>query len=451
MNRAPIALLGGAPVVERDTHRRWPELGDDARGAVARVLDRGVLSGSNAPEAIAFESEFAAFVDARYALLTQSGTSALHLALACAGIGTGDHVIVPAYSFIASALAVLHAGAIPIFADVDAETGLLDPRSTVAALTPRTRAVMPVHVHGASADLGSLLDLVHERRLLLIEDAAQAHGATWCGRPVGAIGTAGGFSLQSSKNLGVGEGGVFVTNDAALAEGANRLRNFGQGVHLSDRQSFEPSRPLDSQRALESLGIGWMYRGNELSAALARAALARLPAHTSRCQMHAERLSLALRALPGVLPPKIPEGSSSVHHKFRVRIDVARAGVDLPPRAFRDLLLRALRAEGLEVVLWQTTLLPEHDLFHDRSGFGAGWPWSADPETDFDAAYDPARFPGARALLDSSLVLFSQSCPLIAQDTALVDRYAEAFARVWDQREALCAWARRTGGTSDRV
>jgi perosamine synthetase len=450
MSRAPIALLGGAPVVDRAAHRHWPELGQPAAEAVARVLERGVLSGPNAPESVAFEAEFAAFVDARHALLTHSGTSALHLALACCGIGTGDHVIVPAYSFIATALAVLHAGAIPIFADVDADTGLIDPQAAAAALTPRTRALMPVHVHGAAANLAALSELAHAHGLALVEDAAQAHGASFRGRPVGALGSAGGFSLQSSKNLGVGEGGVFVTNDAALAETANRLRNFGQDVLLSDRQTFDPLRPLDGSRALESLGIGWMYRGNELTAALGRAALAQLPARTAQCQMHAERLSSALAKLPGVLPPRIAEGSTSVHHKLRIRIDVAQAGVELAPRAFRDLLMRALRAEGLEVVLWQTGVLPEQALFHNRRGFGAGWPWSADTQTDFDTAYDPARFPRARALLDSSFVLFSQSCPLIAQDTALVDGYAEAFARVWEQREALCAWAKRATDSSGR-
>lgn len=165
----------------------------------------------------------------------------------------------------------------------------------------------------------------------------------------------------------------------------------------------------------------------------------------SRCQQHAQQLSSALASLPGVLPPAIPATSSSVHHKFSVRIDMRRAGVDLPARTFRDALLEALHAEGMEVVLWQDRVLLEHRLFHERVGFGRGWPWSADSETDFDRRYDPQLFPAARGLLDSSIVLFSQSYPLIAQDTAMVDRYAEAFARVWEHREAVCAWARARG------
>jgi perosamine synthetase len=437
-----IALLGGTPVLGSAAHRSWPQLSDATQSAVQRVLERGVLSGAHAPESLALEAELAAFVQARYALLTHSGTSALQIATAAAGVGEGDHVLMPAYSFVATPLAVVQAGAIPIFVDIDIESGMLDARALRDSFTPRTRALMPVHIHGAAADMGPLLSLARDHGLAVIEDAAQAHGATWAGRPVGAIGTAGAFSLQSSKNLGVGEGGAFVTNDPHLAERANRIRNFGQSLRLADRSDYDPARPLDSSLGLESLEPGGMYRGNELTAAIARAALPQLPAATSRCQENAARLSAALRQLPGVLPPVIPHGSTSVHHKYRVRFDLERAGVELPARAFRDALMIALRAEGAEVVLWQSAALPAHPIFQERRGFGRGFPWSSDRDSDFAELYNPARFPRAQALLDSSLLLFSQSHPLIAQEAALVDRYAEAFARVWEQRHALCEWAR---------
>jgi perosamine synthetase len=427
-----LALLGASPVLARSLHRRWPMIGGAERAAVMRVLDRGILSGANAPEATALEDEFAAWVGAKHCLLTHCGTSALHIALTAAGVRAGDHVIVPAYSFVATAHAVLHAGAIPIFIDVDPRTGLLDVEATAAGLTHRTRAIMPVHVHGCPADLGPLMELASKRQLVLIEDAAQAHGATYNGRPVGPIGTAGGFSLQSSKNLSAGEGGLFVTNDSAIAEAANRLRNFGQDVSLDDRRSFHPERPLDGTRPLDARGIGWMYRGNEMMAAFARAQLERLPEHTARCQKNAARLSRSLAELPGVFPPEVPAGRSSVHHKFRVRLDPRAAGVRCEStRAWRDVVAEALRAEGLEVVTWQSDVMPAQGAFQERTGFGDGWPFGTDRETDFRSAYDPTRFPNARALLDGSIVLFSQSCPLIAQDDDVVDRYAEAFARVW--------------------
>ena len=445
MTQDRIALLGGSPSVDRGAHRRWPEVTEEERRAVARVLDRAVLSGSTAPESVAFEDEFARFVGAKHAVLTHCGTSALHLAVATLGIEAGDHVVVPAYSFVATALAVLHAGAIPLFADIDPATGQMDPASAEAAITSRTRAVMPVHVHGCPADLDALGALAAKKGLALVEDAAQAHGATYNGRPVGAIGRTGAFSLQSSKNLSAGEGGIFVTNDPELAETANRLRNFGQDVHLVDRASFDLDRPLDGGRSLESLCIGWMYRGNEMMAAFARAQLSRLADATARAQANAERLRRALSALPGVSMMGSPKGAVSVHHKVRVQLDPKAAGLALSPLVLRNVMRKALVAEGLEVVLWQTASLPWQCTFRGREGFGGGWPWSTDRETDFARSYDPARFPNTQRLLDGSVVLFSQSCPLIAQTGEMVDRYAEAFARVWKERHALEAWAKREG------
>ncbi|MEA2747688.1 MAG: hypothetical protein QOI41_1831 [Myxococcales bacterium] len=441
-----LAIFGGTPTLGRSRHRRWPDLGEDERSAVARVIARGVLSGPRAPESMAFEDEFARFASAKHALLTHSGTSALHLALAASGLRAGDHVLVPAYSFVATPLAVLHAGGIPIFVDVEETTGLLDIDAARAALTSRTRAIMPVHVHGCAADMGSVSKLAKEHGLLVVEDAAQAHGATWNGQAVGALGSAGGFSLQSSKNLGVGEGGVLVTNDDAVADAADALRNFGQTQEPREggrRMSTDLERPLDTGRAPPSGRVGWMYRGNEVSAAIARAALAHLPERTERCQDNADRLARALSDLPGVSPPYVPRGSTSVHHKFRVRLDPQRAGVAASARALRDATMRALQAEGLEVVLWQTQPLPAHPVFRAREGLGGGWPWSNDRETTYDTLYDPARFPRTQQLLDGSVVLFSQSCPLIAQDASTVDAYADAFRRVWAHREQLVSGSER--------
>jgi perosamine synthetase len=446
-----IALFGGSPAIGLDAHQLWPVIGDDERAAVARVLDRNVLSGATAPECVALERELASYAGVKTALLTHSGTSALHLAVAAAGIGAGDHVLVPAYSFVATPLSVLHCGAIPIFVDVDEATGLMDPVATAAAITPRTRAVMPVHMHGCAADLGPFLALAERHKLALIEDAAQAHGATWNGKPVGSIGRAAAFSFQSSKNLGIGEGGALLTNDDALAEEANRLRTFGQDVALSERDTFDAERPLDGTRALQSGRIGWMYRGNELAAAIARASLAKLPARTKLCQENAEHLTRALAALPGVLPPSIPQGSTSVHHKFRVRLDPVAAGVNLSPIALRDATIRALRAEGLEVVLWQNAPLSAQPVFQRLEGFGGGWPWSADRETDYRALYAPARFPRTQRLLDGSLILFSQSRPLIGQSRATVDKYIEAFTRVWAQRQEIATWWAAQAGQAEKA
>jgi dTDP-4-amino-4,6-dideoxygalactose transaminase len=437
-----LALFGGTPVLTRGSHRLWPIIGEEERRAVARVLDRGILSGPFAPESRALEEEFASFVGAKHCLLTHCGTSALLLALAAVGVRAGDEVIVPAYSFVATPLAVLHAGAIPVFADVDSATGCLDPVAAEAAVTPRTRAIMPVHMHGCAADLGRLIEVARRHDLVVVEDAAQAHGATFAGRPVGAVGAAGGFSMQSSKNLSAGEGGLFVTTDAAIADEAASVRNFGQDVSRADEADYDLARPLDAASGHDARRIGSMYRGSEMMAAFARAQLAKLPERTARCQRNAEHLARALSSLPGVTPPHIPPGRTSVHHKFRVQLDPEGAGLALAPEQLRDAVMLALRAEGVEVVLWQSVPLPAQGVFQRRDPSG-GFPRPREGGADLAVNYDPLRYPRTRALLEGSVVLFSQSCPLIAQSDDVIERYVEAFGRVWHHREDLAEWTTR--------
>ncbi|MDP9035803.1 MAG: DegT/DnrJ/EryC1/StrS family aminotransferase [Myxococcota bacterium] len=442
-----LALFGGAPVLSRQSHRLWPVVGDEERAAVARVLDRGVLSGPFAPEAVALEQEFARFVGAKHCLLTHCGTSALTIALAGAGVGPGDEVIVPAYSFVATPLSVMQVGAIPVFVDVDSATGCIDPSGVEAAITSLTRAIMPVHMHGCPADMRALNDTARRHGLRVIEDAAQAHGATFDGRPVGALGAAGGFSLQSSKNLAAGEGGLFVTNDDAIAMEAASVRNFGQDIGLAGANEYDLARPLDGTRALESRRSGSMYRGNEMMAAFARAQLARLAERTAACQRKAERLAHALSEFPGVTPPRTPPGARAVHHKFPVHIDPKQAGVSLPPERLRDAVMQALRAEGLEVVLWQHAPLPAQAIFQRAAGSRRHAVGRMDDSgvggTDLSLNYQPARYPRTKGLLDGTLMLFSQSCPLIAQPDDVVDRYAQAFERVWRHRSELATWSER--------
>jgi dTDP-4-amino-4,6-dideoxygalactose transaminase len=381
-------------------------------------------------------------VGAKHALLTHSGTSALEIALAAAGVNAGDEVILPAYSFVATAMAPLLCGALPIFVDVRPDTGNLDPALLEGALSKRTRAILPVHVHGCPADLGAIGAFAAAHDLVVVEDAAQAHLATYRGRPVGAIGTAGGFSLQSSKNLGCGEGGVFVTNDDDAFAHANRIRNFGQNVAPSTLP-LDLAHPLDGGPMVSSF-VGSMYRGNEMMAAFARAQLEKLPARTAACQESAAFLAGRLAELDGVLPPTVPDDRTSVHHKFRVRFDLEAAGLSgVPPRAFRDALVEVLRAEGVEVVYWQTDILPGHPLFADKLSHGEGWPVPEERLSRLAENYDASRYPKARALLEQSVVLFSQSHPLIGQSRETVALYAEAFAKVWAHRASVAERARK--------
>lgn len=422
-----LGPLGPVQLVDKNSHTLWPILDDECKKAVLGVLDRGVLSGSFATESMAFQEEFADFVGAKHALLTHSGTSALIVALAAAGVGPGDEVIVPAYTFVATPLAVVACGGIPVFADVDPLTGNVTAETARPWLSPRTRALMPVHVHGNPFDLDELKALAASVGVLVVEDAAQAHGATYKGQKVGALAAGGGFSLQSSKNLGAGEGGVYVTNDYDQAELANQIRNFGQDLHLNEAGRGDASRPLDGWRSMESLRPGSMYRGNELMAAVARALLKKLPARTQAAQDNAERLSARLRALPGVLPPESRADRTSVHHKYRVRIDPKAAGLEeFSALRIRNALVAALKATGFETTLWEKTTQTAQSVFAKR--------------TDLPAhvlANYHAEFPATQALLDHSFLLFTQSCPLIAQPAKVVDAYGAAFERLWEQRVAI--------------
>ena len=400
------------------------------------VLDRGVLSGPFAPEVRGLEREWAAYVGAKHALATNSGTAALHVALIAAGLGPGDHVIVPAFTFVATALAVLHAGAVPVFADIEPRTLGLDPAAVERAITPATRAVMPVHMHGTPCEIDALVELCARRGLVLIEDAAQAHGATHAGRKVGTFGALGCFSVQSSKSLPAGEGGLVVTGDDALLARANRARMFGEDVRLEDEASYRIERALDGSRAYDSLGMGWMYRTNELTAAIARAQLRKLDGFNAAAQRNAAALSRRLAQLPGVTPPAVRDGDTSCFHKYRVRLDARARGIDAPAARVRDAVRGALVAEGVEAVLWQTRPVPGQGLFRDRAGLGGKpCPWDLAAPVD----YDLAQYPETSALLDSSLVLFSHTCPIAAQPLALVEAYAGAFERVWEHLPELVA------------
>ena len=422
----PLAIHGGAPAVPAGGHVCWPVLGEDERRAVLGVLERGVLSGQLAPEVRGLEREFAAFIGSRYCLATNSGTAALHLALIGAGIQPGDEVIVPAFTFVATAMAVLHQGAVPVFVDVEARTFGMDPAKVEAAIGPRTRAIVPVHLHGVPCELEPIREIAARRGLRLIEDSAQAIGARYRGRMAGTIGLAGCYSLQSSKSMASGEGGILVTDDETVFRKAQAARMFGEDTRPEDEASYDLAHALDGNRAYDSAAVGWNYRTTELAAAVARVQLRRLPEWNARALAHAELLSRRLRELPGVTPPEVPPDRVPAFHKYRVQLDASKLGVDAPPLRVREAMLRALAAEGCEVVLWQTRPVPGQSLFQ-----------RLDPRR-----YELAQYPQTTRILERSLCLFSQTYPLVAQPRALVEAYAEAFARVWMRIGEVAATSR---------
>jgi dTDP-4-amino-4,6-dideoxygalactose transaminase len=288
-------------------------------------------------EVEAFEAEFAATCGVRHAIGVASGTAALGLALRAAGVLPGDEVIVPAHTFIASALGVVHAGARPVLVDVEDDTGLIDADAASAAITTRTAAILGVHLYGQACDAAALSALARSHGLLFVEDAAQAHGASWRGRPVGTLGDVGCFSFYPSKNLGaLGDGGAVVTADPAIAERVLMLRNLGQrakGEHVM---------------------LGENLRLHGLQAALLRVKLPHLADWNAARRRHAARYRELLPEAVRVVRER--EESPSVHHVFAVRVPD------------RDALAVRLRELGVATGIHYRPALHEQPPFRAQHG-----------------------------------------------------------------------------------
>jgi len=277
--------------------------------AVARVVRSGILtnkSGSG-PQVTQFESSFASYVGTRFAVALNSGTAALHVALLAAGVGQGDEVIVPSFTFVATAEMVALTGARPVFADIDPATYCIDPEEVGAAITSRTKAVIPVHLYGLPADMGPIMDLAEEHGLTVIEDAAQAVGGEYKGKRAGSLGHVGCFSFYGSKNMVTGEGGMLTTNSLESADVARTIRNHGEN------------------RLYQSSMLGHNYRMPELEAAIGNVQLKKLPKFLEDRARNAKALTEALSSFDEVQLPSEPEGYRHGWYVYTLRLRGANA------------------------------------------------------------------------------------------------------------------------------
>ncbi len=304
-----------------------PLIGDEEREAVDRVLRSGMVA--QGPEVAAFEDEFAAVVGGRRCVAVNSGTSALHLAFLAGGIGPGDEVIVPSFTFAATANSVALTGATPVFADIEPDHFNLDPDAVAAAITPRTRAIMPVHLYGHPAAMDRFSDLAEQRDLLLFEDAAQAHAASLHGRPVGSWSLAGSFSFYPTKNMTSGEGGMVTTASDELARTVQLLRNQGM------------------EKRYENEVVGFNARMTDLHAAIGRVQLRQLAGWTKQRQANAAFLD---ENLDGVVVPPVADGAVHVYHQYTVRV----------PGHDRDAFAAELAARGVGSGVYYP--IPNHRL-----------------------------------------------------------------------------------------
>jgi dTDP-4-amino-4,6-dideoxygalactose transaminase len=306
-----------------------PHIGEAEIEAAVAVLRSGrVVQG---PEVAAFEAEFTKVSGTAECVAVNSGTSALQLALLAMGIGPGDEVIVPSFSFAASANAVRLVGADPVFADIEPDSFCVDPDAVEALVGPRTVAIMPVHLYGHPADMTRLAAIAERHSLAIIEDACQAHGASVDGKPVGSFGAAGTFSFYPTKNMHALEGGMVSTDDPKLARTLRLLRNQGM-----------------EQRYQNEI-VGANMRMTDVSAAIGRVQLGRLDEWTEQRRANAARLDAGLADVPGVVVPPVAPGARHIYHQYTVRVPQGR-----------DAALEQLNAAGVGSAVYYP--IPIHRL-----------------------------------------------------------------------------------------
>lgn len=351
-----LAINGGRKLRTKE-FLKWPAYDENEERLILEVLRSGNWwrgPEQNIPESKVrqFEIKFAQYHDARYGVAVTNGTAALEIALKAGGVGAGDEVIVPAYTFIATATAVLTVNAVPIFVDLDPETYCIDPAKVKAAITKRTRAIIPVHFAGNISDMDKIMDIAGENNLLVIEDCAQAHGSKWKAKGVGSIGDMGAFSFQQSKTMTAGEGGIIITNSEDLSKKCYSYHHIGR---IEGKPFYEHHRLAGNERMTE-----WQ-------AAILLAQLERLGEQTKTRYHNARYLTKLLSPIPGIGVLKENAGVTIRGYLIYIFRYFKREFQGLSPQRFME----ALNAEGIPCSSGYPLPLYSNPLFREgRFSFG---------------------------------------------------------------------------------
>lgn len=420
-----LAILGGSPVRKEDFPNR-KSMGKEEIEAAKRVLDSDVLSGfvgapgnffNGGKEVKQFENQWAEAYGFKYAISVNSWTTGLQVAVGAVGIEPGDEVICSPYTMSASATSVLFYGGIPVFADIERDRYTLDPKSIEERISPRTKAILVVHLFGYPANMDAIMAIAKKYNLKVIEDAAQAPGVYYKNRPVGAIGDIGGFSLNFHKHIHTGEGGLLVTHDDTIALRSQLIRNHGENA-------TEAYGVTDISNT-----IGSNYRFTEIQAAIGYEQFKKLHGFLEHRKEIGAYLTSRLQSIEGLHVQQIEEGSTHSYYMFPIRFDENVFGVS------RNLFLRAVSAELPKPNYWDTTPLAEayvkplylNPVYQQKIAIGKkGFPFNMNPGVEYD--YSKGLCPVTESLYEKELML----SPLVREGISKkeISDFADAIEKV---------------------
>ncbi len=414
-----LALLGGPKAVtlhEPNMHR-WPVVTREEEEAVLDVLRSG--NWSLPPVTREFEKEFAEYVGAQYALAHNNGTAALHGAMFAVGVAPGDEVISQAYTYWATIMPALALGAVPVFVEIEERTLGIDPEDLERKITRRTKAIVVVHLHGQPSDMDAIMSIAREHGIAVIEDASHAHGAKLNGQPIGTIGDVGAFSLQTSKLLPAGEGGILVTNEREYYERAVLLGHYERIPELTN----------ENYRRYHRTCYGFKYRINPLAAAIARVQLRHLDERNAKRNANIARFHDGIRDLPGIQVIDGLPGAEPVHYQNAIIYRPEELG-GLP----REKFIEALEAEGAVGFRPERyDALHMQQIFLDFDQRGASEMYRVPPRPDGKPRYGKGTLPRTEEIM--SRVILTPTFQNASEE--LVDQYAAAVRKVVEHHKEL--------------
>jgi L-glutamine:2-deoxy-scyllo-inosose/3-amino-2,3-dideoxy-scyllo-inosose aminotransferase len=420
-----LAIKGGKPLrdVKKHPWPKWPVWDQRDEKALLGVLRSGVWS-YNGPAEKRFNKAFAEYIGSRYALSLANGTVTLQLALEACGIGCGDEVIVPGLTWQATAAAALDINAVPVLVDVTEDTWCIDPAAVEAAITPQTKAIVPVHLYGCMADMDAILQIAERHGLRVIEDCAHKHGGEWNGKKAGSIGDIGSFSFQLSKLMTAGEGGALTTSDPQLWERLDALRNCGRRPEQDGAADKGAGIYGDEGNFIQSGN----YRITDFQAALLLEALRRLPQHNKVRDKNAQYFNARLSQIPGVLPMRRDKRETTeayYNFSFRYKQEQFKG---LPIARFREALSAEMgcRVEASYEPLSECSLYAPHTK-----------PWRYKLTARHWKRIDPTRFklPVCRRIHDEQSVCFHHTA--LMGTKADMDLILEAIRKIYDNADEL--------------